>query len=279
MSRLQDRQPDEIESVKKAVTTLAWTADAQTLRHHRFGVGAYAALDARRRVVEEARRGELGHEELFVIVERQHNVRVQRQGTGSPSRLGRLPPEPKVKRPLRARRRSRIPRCSAIAASRASHEVSAWEYFFAAYGVVDEDPDRAIAEIEAGLAEKPGSPGLYFHLACIYTRCRPPRRGWRGALDRALELDPEASEVGGRGRGSRAVTRSPGRRSPAARSRSAGNWIRLRAATTENGAVALAGEPPTSRSRPSASANDLCASRRRTAPVPPASLRPRRSSP
>jgi cytochrome c-type biogenesis protein CcmH/NrfG len=68
--------------------------------------------------------------------------------------------------------------------------VSAWEYFFVAYAVVDEDPERAIAEMEAGLAEKPDHPGLLFHLACIY--CRTGRLDEAGtALDRALELDPE----------------------------------------------------------------------------------------
>jgi cytochrome c-type biogenesis protein CcmH/NrfG len=59
-----------------------------------------------------------------------------------------------------------------------------------AYGIVDEDPERAIAEIEAGLAQKPDHPALYFHLACINARVgRLEEAG--AALDRALELDPK----------------------------------------------------------------------------------------
>jgi hypothetical protein len=78
----------------------------------------------------------------------------------------------------------------AIGGKPGSHEVSAWEYFFAAYGVVDKDPERAVAEIQAGLAEKPDHAGLHFHLACIY--CRSGRIDEAGVeLDRALELDPK----------------------------------------------------------------------------------------
>jgi tetratricopeptide (TPR) repeat protein len=78
----------------------------------------------------------------------------------------------------------------AIGGKPGSHEVSAWEYFFTAYGLLDEDPERAIGEIEAGLAEQPEHGGLYFHLACIYSRLgRLDEAGV--ALDRALELRPE----------------------------------------------------------------------------------------
>ena len=59
-----------------------------------------------------------------------------------------------------------------------------------AYGVVDEDPDRAIAEIQAGLAEKPDHAGLQVHLACIYARAGRLDEA-RAALDRGLELDPK----------------------------------------------------------------------------------------
>ena len=114
--------------------------------------------------------------------------------------------DPKVKRYARAEEPGTT--VLAIGGKPGSHEVSAWEYFFMAYGVVDEDPERAIAEIQAGLAEKPDHAALHFHLACIYTPRRPARRGGV-ALDRALELDPEAAEVGGRGRGPRAATRRP----------------------------------------------------------------------
>ena len=99
--------------------------------------------------------------------------------------------EPKVKRYARAEEPGTT--VLAIGGKPGVHEVSAWEYFFMAYAVVDEDPERAIAEIQAGLAEKPDHAGLHFHLACIYARAgRLDEAGV--ALDRALELDPKLQQ-------------------------------------------------------------------------------------
>ena len=70
------------------------------------------------------------------------------------------------------------------------HEVSAWEYFFAAYPKADEgDYDGALAEIEAGLADRPEHPPLLYHRACINARAGRLEEA-RSSLDRALELDP-----------------------------------------------------------------------------------------
>ena len=70
------------------------------------------------------------------------------------------------------------------------HEVSAWEYFFAAYPKADEgDYDGALAEIEAGLADRPEHPPLLYHRACINARAGRLEEA-RASLDRALELDP-----------------------------------------------------------------------------------------
>ena len=122
------------------------------------------------------------------------------------------------------------------------HEVSAWEYFFAAYPKADEgDYDGALAEIDAGLAVKPEHPPLLYHRACINARAGRLDEA-RTALDRALELDPELSEVGRRGRGSGAATR---RRGAVGRRRGAaapGPDPPRAGATSEHRAVPLAGE-------------------------------------
>ena len=67
------------------------------------------------------------------------------------------------------------------------HEVSAWEYFFAAYPKADEgDYEGALAELDAGLAERPDHPPLLYHRACILARAGRLDEA-RGYLDRALE--------------------------------------------------------------------------------------------
>jgi tetratricopeptide (TPR) repeat protein len=70
------------------------------------------------------------------------------------------------------------------------HDVSAWEYFFAAYPKADAgDYAGALAEIDAGLDAKPDHPPLLYHRACILAREGRTDEA-RGYLERALELDP-----------------------------------------------------------------------------------------
>ena len=45
---------------------------------------------------------------------------------------------------------------------------SAWEYSFAALGDRRRGSDRAVAELEAGLAEQPDNPALLYNLACSW---------------------------------------------------------------------------------------------------------------
>ena len=71
------------------------------------------------------------------------------------------------------------------------HEVSAWEYFFAAYPKADAgDYEAALAELDAGLAERPDHPPLLYHRACILARAGRVDEA-RGYLDRALAGDLE----------------------------------------------------------------------------------------
>jgi tetratricopeptide (TPR) repeat protein len=96
--------------------------------------------------------------------------------------------DPKVKRYARAEEPGTT--VLAIGGKPGQHEISAWEYFFAAYARADQgDHDTALAEIRAGLEEKPDSPPLTYHLACISARAGRLDDA-RAALQRALELDP-----------------------------------------------------------------------------------------
>lgn len=96
--------------------------------------------------------------------------------------------DPKVKRYARAAAPGTT--VLAVGGKPGAHEISAWECFFAAYAVADDDPDAALAELDAGLAERPDHPPLFYHRACINARAGRLDEA-REALDRALELDPE----------------------------------------------------------------------------------------
>jgi tetratricopeptide (TPR) repeat protein len=177
----------EIESVK-AVGTLRWTPLRKHFGITAFGISAYTASEVGQDVVEEHTEEQLGHEELYVVVAGRATFVLDGEEKGVPAGSLVFLRDPKVKRYARAEEPNTT--VLAVGGKPGSHEISAWEYFFTAYGVVDDDPDRAIAEIQAGLAEKPDHAGLYFHLACIY--CRAGRLEEAGvALDRALELDPK----------------------------------------------------------------------------------------
>ena len=168
--------------------TLRWTPLRKHFGITAFGVSAYTAAEIGHDVIEEHTEEQLGHEELYVVVSGRATFVLDGEEKDVPAGSVVFLRDPKVKRYARAEEPGTT--VLAIGGKPGSHEVSAWEYFFAAYGVVDEDPERAIAEIRSGLAEKPDHPGLHFHLACIYARAgRLDESG--AALDRALKLDPK----------------------------------------------------------------------------------------
>jgi len=177
----------ELESVQ-AVGTLRWTPLRKHFGVTAFGISAYTAAEAGQDVVEEHTEEALGHEELYVVVTGRATFVLDGEETEVPAGSVVFLRDPKVKRYARAEEAGTT--VLAIGGKPGSHDVSAWEYFFMAYGIVGDDPDRAVAEIQAGLAEKPDHAALHVHLACIY--CRAGRLDEaRVALDRGLELDPE----------------------------------------------------------------------------------------
>jgi tetratricopeptide (TPR) repeat protein len=176
-----------IESVK-GPGTLRWTPLRKHLGITAFGINAYTATEAGQDVVEEHTEERLGHEEVYVVVSGRATFVLD--GDEVEASAGSLVflRDPKVKRYARAEEPGTT--VLAVGGKPGSHEISVWEYFFTAYAVADEDPDRAFAELEAGLAEKPDHPPLYYHLACLSARVGRLDEA-RRHLDRALELDPE----------------------------------------------------------------------------------------
>jgi tetratricopeptide (TPR) repeat protein len=168
--------------------TLRWTPVRKHLGITAFGVNAYTATEVGQDVVEEHTEERLGHEEMYVVVAGRATFVLDGEETEVPAGSAVYLRDPKVKRYARAEEPGTT--VLAVGGKPGQHEVSAWEYFFAAYAVADEgDYDRALAEIDAGLAERPDHPALYYHRACILSRNGQLDEA-RTALGRALELDP-----------------------------------------------------------------------------------------
>ena len=176
-----------IESVK-GPGTLQWTPLRKHLGVTAFGINAYTATEAGQDVVEEHNEERLGHEEIYVVVAGRATFVLDGDEVEVPAGSAVFLRDPKVKRYARAEEPGTT--VLAVGGKPGSHEVSAWEYFFTAYAIAEDDLDGAIDELNAGLAEKPDHPPLHYHLACINARAGRLDEA-RRQLDRALELDPE----------------------------------------------------------------------------------------
>ena len=168
--------------------SLRWTPLRKHFGITAFGVNAYTATEAGQDVVEEHTEERLGHEELYLVVAGRATFVLDGEEHDVPAGSAVFLRDPKVKRFARADEPGTT--VLAVGGKPGQHEVSAWEYFFAAYAVADEDPDAALAEIDAGLAAKPDHPPLLYHRACINAKAGRLDEA-RVELDRALELDPE----------------------------------------------------------------------------------------
>jgi tetratricopeptide (TPR) repeat protein len=169
--------------------SLRWTPLRKRFGITAFGINAYTASEAGQDVVEEHDEARLGHEELYLVVSGRATFVLDSEEVDVPAGSLVFLGDPKVKRYARAAEPGTT--VLAIGGKPGLHDVSAWEYFFAAYPKADEgDYDGALAEIDAGLAEKHEYPPLLYHRACINAKAGRLEEA-RTALDRALELDPE----------------------------------------------------------------------------------------
>ena len=178
----------ELESVR-GPGTLRWTPVRKHFGITAFGINAYTASEAGQDVVEEHTEERLGHEEVYVVVSGRATFVLDGEEHDVPAGSAVYLRDPKVTRFARAEEPGTT--VLAIGGKPGQHEVSAWEYFFAAYPKADSDDyDGALAELEAGLAARPEHPPLLYHRACILSRAGRLEEA-RTSLDRALELDPD----------------------------------------------------------------------------------------
>jgi tetratricopeptide (TPR) repeat protein len=169
--------------------TLRWTPVRKPLGITAFGINAYTAAEAGQDVVEEHTEERLGHEEVYLVVAGRATFVLDGAEHDVPAGSFVYLRDPKVKRYARAEEPGTT--VLAVGGKPGQHEISAWEYFFAAYPKADAgDFEGALAELDQGLAARPDHPALLYHRACILARADRLDEA-REALDRALSLDPE----------------------------------------------------------------------------------------
>jgi tetratricopeptide (TPR) repeat protein len=169
--------------------SLRWTPLRKHFGITAFGVNAYTAAEAGQDVVEEHTEERLGHEELYLVVAGRATFVLNGQEHDVPAGSAVFLRDPAVKRYARAEEPGTT--VLAVGGKPGQHEISAWEYFFAAYPKADAgDHDAALAELDAGLAARPNHPPLLYHRACILARAGRLDEA-REFLDRALAGDPE----------------------------------------------------------------------------------------
>jgi tetratricopeptide (TPR) repeat protein len=177
-----------VESVK-GPGTLQWTPLRKHFGITAFGINAYTATEAGQDVVEEHTEERLGHEEVYVVVSGRATFVIDGDERELAAGSAVFLRDPTIRRYARAEEPGTT--VLAIGGKPGQHEISAWEYFFAAYPKADAgDYEGALAELDAGLAEKPDYAPLLYHRACVLSRAGRLDEA-RESLDRALVGDPE----------------------------------------------------------------------------------------
>ena len=168
--------------------SLRWTPLRKHFGITAFGINAYTATEAGQDVVEEHNEERLGHEEIYIVLTGRATFVLDGEEREVSAGSAVFLRDPTIKRYARAEEPGTT--VLAVGGKPGQHEISAWEYFFAAYPKADAgDYDGALAEIEAGLADRPEHPPLLYHRACINARAGRLEEA-RASLDRALELNP-----------------------------------------------------------------------------------------
>jgi tetratricopeptide (TPR) repeat protein len=150
-----------------------------------FGVNAYTAADAGRRVIEEHRE-EDGHEELYVVVSGRATFTLDGdEHDAPPGTLVHCPPGT-LRGAIAAE-----PGTAVLGIGAKPGEVfrpSGWEWAFAGMSLLAQgDEQGARAEFEAGLRTHPGEWQGHYNLACAEAKL--------GSIDAALEQLQIAAEL------------------------------------------------------------------------------------
>jgi tetratricopeptide (TPR) repeat protein len=147
--------------------TLRWTPLRRRLGFTAVGINAYTASSAGQDVVEEHTEGTLGHEEIYLVLAGRATFELDGAKHDVPAGSLVYLRDRDVRRYAVAAEPGTT--VLAIGGKPGAHEISAWEYTFAAYGYLKEgDPERGLEVLREGLAEKgEDHPRLLYDLACL----------------------------------------------------------------------------------------------------------------
>ena len=167
-TRWQSAHLSDLESLA-GPGTLSWQPVRRAFGITGFGVNAYTAAEVGQDVVEEHTEESLGHEELYVVLAGRATFQLDGEELDAPTGTLVFLADPSVRRGAKAAEPGTT--VLAIGGEPGRHDVSAWEWYFAAYAYSgDGEHEQAIAELQAGLEQRPGHPRLLYHLACVEAR-------------------------------------------------------------------------------------------------------------
>jgi tetratricopeptide (TPR) repeat protein len=173
---------DELDAIEMA-DGFVWRPVRRHFGIQAFGTNAYTP-GANGQIVEEHTEQTYGHEEMYLVL--RGRVRFTVDGNDHELGPGQLV---HVRDPALKRAAVALTDDAAVLAvggkPGAAHEVSPWEFMFAASPHIREGRhDEARQVLQEGLEAKPGDPGLLYNLACI--------EALAGERDKALDLLNEA---------------------------------------------------------------------------------------
>jgi hypothetical protein len=164
---------DDVEGIP-VFGTLVWKPVRRTLGVTAFGINAYVAAEAGDEVVEEHTEEQLGHEEIYVVLQGHATFTVDGEEVDAPA--GTLLYLDDVGQKRHAVAREPGTTVLAIGGVPGQHEISPWELVFPALPALQAgDYDTARRILEEGLAER-DHPALHYNLACVEARAGNPDR-------------------------------------------------------------------------------------------------------
>jgi tetratricopeptide (TPR) repeat protein len=182
---------DELESLA-GPGTLRWKPVRRHFGITAYGINAYTADEAGQDVVEDHTEQTLGHEELYVVLAGRATFRLDGEAVEAPAGTAVFIRDPSVRRQATAAEAGTT--VLAVGGKPGSHEVSDWEYSFAAYGLLAADQaEPGLAVLHEGLEAKGESARLLYDLACLES-LSGRRDEALAHLGRAIELDPKYAE-------------------------------------------------------------------------------------
>lgn len=186
------RHVDELERIEMP-DGFVWRPIRRAFDIRAFGVNAYSVLEAGSQIVEEHTEGNVGHEEIYLVLRGRARFTVD----GNDHELGPgqlvFVRDPALKRGAVALDTDTV----VLAMGGKGGEpfaVSAWEAMFAAVPAAREERwDEAIRIHVEALAEQPDHPALLYNLACMESRAGR-RLDALLHLQRSVEIDPKWGE-------------------------------------------------------------------------------------